>query len=263
MQSGDGVPHVTVTVAEQAHGQVRVEAGEKRVRAYLGGGLVVDTLKPLLVWERPFYPSYYLPLADVQAKLMPTGMTEHSPSRGSAQVYDVVVGEAVAPSAALRYPDSPFVELRDHVRFMWDALDEWFEEDELVYTHPRDPYTRVDILSSSRHVRIEIDGVRVAESHQPTMLFETRLPPRFYLPLTDVRIDLLRPSLTQTHCPYKGMATYWSIDIGGKIYPDYVWIYRSPFPESQKIAGLVAFYNEKVDIYLDGELQDRPHTHFS
>jgi uncharacterized protein (DUF427 family) len=266
MESRDSAPHLAATVATadtQAHGQVRVEASQKRVRAYLGGGLVVDTLKPLLVWERPFYPSYYLPLADVQAKLVPTGATEHSPSRGNAQVNDVVVGEAVAQSAALRYLDSPFVELRDHVRFMWDALDEWFEEAELVYTHPRDPYTRVDILSSSRHVRIEIDGVTVAESHQPTMLFETRLPPRFYLPLTDVRVDLLRPSTTETHCPYKGMATYWSIDIGGKIYPDYVWIYRSPFPESQKIAGLVAFYNEKVDIYLDGELQVRPHTHFS
>ena len=222
---------VTATIAEQAHGQVRVEPGAKRVRAYLGGELVVDTLKPLLVWEKPSYPSYYLPLADVRAQLVPTGTTEHSPSRGNAQVFDVVVGEAVAPAAALRYADSPFVELRDHVRFSWDMLDEWFEEDELVYTHPRDPYTRVDILSSSRHVRIEIDGVTVAESRQPTMLFETRLPARFYLPLTDVRIDLLRPSLTETHCPYKGMATYWSIDIGGKIYPDYVWIYRSPFPE--------------------------------
>jgi uncharacterized protein (DUF427 family) len=262
MQNRVGGPEVAATAAEQSHGRVRVEAGAKRVRAYLGGELVVDTVKPLLVWERPFYPSYYLPLADVRAKLVPTGATEHSPSRGNAQVFDVVVGEAVAPSAAVRYVDSPFVELRDHVRFSWDMLDEWFEEDELVYTHPRDPYTRVDILNSSRHVRIEIDGITVAQSHRPTILFETGLPPRFYLPLTDVRIDLLRPSLTETHCPYKGMATYWSIDIGGKIYPDYVWIYRSPFPESQKIAGLVAFYNEKVDIYLDGELQERPHTHF-
>jgi uncharacterized protein (DUF427 family) len=163
----------------------------------------------------------------------------------------------------LRYVDSPFEELRDKVRFLWDALDEWFEEDEPVYTHPRDPYTRVDILASSRHVRVEIDGLTVAESHHPHILFETRLPPRFYLPLTDVHVELLHPSQTETHCPYKGMANYWSINVGGKLYRDYIWIYRSPFPESQKIAGLVAFYNEKVDLYLDGELQARPHTHFS
>lgn len=248
---------------EAPHGLVRVEPGHKRVRAYLGGGLVVDTLRSALVWEKPFYPSYYLPLVDVVAELIPTGAIEHSPSRGDAQVFDVKVFEAVAPAAALRYVDSPFEELRDKVRFVWDALDEWFEEDELVYTHPRDPYTRVDILASSRHVRVEIDGLTVAESHHPHILFETGLPPRFYLPLTDVRVDLLHPSQTETRCPYKGMANYWSINVGGKLYRDYLWIYRSPFPESQKIAGLVAFYNEKVDIYLDGELQARPHTHFS
>lgn len=249
--------------AQPGHGRIRVEPGHKRVRAYLHGSLVVDSVQPTLVWEKPQYPSYYLPLSDVRAELIPTGAIEHSPSRGDAQVFDVKVCETVAPGAALRYVESPFVELRDLVRFQWDALDEWLEEDEPVYTHPRDPYTRVDILVSTRHVRIEIDGVRVAESRQPRMLFETGLPPRFYLPLTDVRTDLLRPSSTETHCPYKGMATYWSIDVGGKIYHDYVWIYRSPFPESQKIAGLAAFYNEKVDIYLDGELQARPHTIFS
>jgi uncharacterized protein (DUF427 family) len=249
--------------AEPGHGRIRVEPGYKRVRAYLHGYLVVDSVQPTLVWEKPQYPSYYLPLSDVRAELIPTGAIEHSPSRGDAQVFDVKVCETVAPGAALRYVNSPFVELRDLVRFQWDALDEWLEEDEPVYTHPRDPYTRVDILASTRHVRIEIDGVKVAESRQPRMLFETGLPPRFYLPLTEVRMDLLRPSSTETHCPYKGMATYWSIDVGGKIYHDYVWIYRSPFAESQKIAGLAAFYNEKVDIYLDGELQARPHTIFS
>jgi uncharacterized protein (DUF427 family) len=254
---------VTTDASQPARGRVKVEPGQKRVRAYLHGHLVVDTLRPMLVWEKPQYPSYYLPLADVHAELIPTGAVEHSPSRGDAQVFDVKVCETVAPAAALRYAESPLAELRDLVRFQWDALDEWLEEDEPVYTHPRDPYTRVDILASKRHVRIEIDGVTVAESRQPRMLFETRLPPRFYLPLTDVRMDLLRPSTTQTHCPYKGTATYWSIDVGGKVYDDYVWIYRSPLAESQKIAGLAAFYNEKVDIYLDGELQARPHTPFS
>jgi uncharacterized protein (DUF427 family) len=254
---------VSADASPAGRGRIKVEPGQKRVRAYLHGYLVVDTVRPTLVWEKPQYPSYYLPLVDVRAELIPTGAIDHSPSRGDADVFDVKVCETVAPRAALRYSDSPLAEIRDLVRFQWDALDEWFEEDEPVYTHPRDPYTRVDILASTRHVRIEIDGVTVAESRQPRMLFETRLPPRFYLPLTDVRMDLLRPSSNQTHCPYKGIATYWSVDVAGTVYDDYVWTYRSPFAESQKIAGLVAFYNEKVDIYLDGELQARPHTPFS
>jgi uncharacterized protein (DUF427 family) len=121
----------------------------------------------------------------------------------------------------------------------------------------------VDILASSRHVRVEVDGVTVADSDRPRILFETGLPPRYYLPLPDIRAELLIPSGTQTHCPYKGTAGYWSVDAGHGVHHDLVWIYRAPLPESQKIAGLACFYNEKVDIYLDGELQQRPRTHFS
>jgi uncharacterized protein (DUF427 family) len=244
-------------------GRVRVEHGQKRVRAYLGGELVADTSRPLLVWEIPYYPAYYIPAADVRASLVATGATEHSPSRGEAELFDVVVGQAKAERAARRYPDSPIEELRDAVRIDFAAMDEWLEEDEPIYVHPRDPYTRVDILGSSRHVRVEVDGVTIAESHAPRILFETGLPPRYYLPLSDVRRDLLRPSDTQTHCPYKGTAGYWSVEIGGKVYDDLVWIYRTPLPESQKIAGLACFYNEKVDLYVDGVPQDRPHTPFS
>jgi uncharacterized protein (DUF427 family) len=248
---------------ENARGRVRVEPGAKRVRAYLAGRLVADTLHPVLVWEIPYYPAYYLPLADVKAELMATGKTEHSPSRGEAEIYDVRVDGATAEAAAWRYPDSPLEALRGLVRFDWQAMDEWLEEDEPVYTHPRDPYTRVDILASSRRVRIEVDGVTVAESDHPHILFETGLPPRYYLPLADVRTDLLRPSDTQTHCPYKGTAAYWTLDTGRGVHNDLVWIYRTPLPESQKIAGLACFYNEKVDIYLDGQLTERPRTPFS
>jgi uncharacterized protein (DUF427 family) len=147
-----------------------------------------------------------------------------------------------APSAARRYRSSPIQELRQAVRMDWDAMDEWLEEDEPVDTHPRDPYTRVDILASSRHVRVDINGVTVAESAQPRILFETGLPPRYYLLLADVRLDLLRPSATQSHCPYKGTASYWSLDAGAGVHQDLVWIYRSPLAESQKIAGLACFY---------------------
>src|SRR6185437_7375602 len=246
-----------------ARGTVRVEPSAKRVRAYLAGRLVADTRYPSLVWEVPYYPAYYVPLGDVTAELVPTGKTEHSPSRGDAELYDVRVDGAAAAGAARRYPDSPLEAIRGLVRFEWAAMDEWMEEDELVYTHPRDPYHRVDILASSRHVRIEVDGVTVAESARPVILFETGLPPRYYLPLTDVRTDLLTPSATVTHCPYKGTATYWSVDTGHGARPDLVWAYRAPFAESQKVAGLACFYDEKADVYLDGELQQRPRTQFS
>jgi uncharacterized protein (DUF427 family) len=253
----------TTPTTPTSRGRVRTEPGHKRVRAYLAGELVADSTRPVLVWESPFYPTYYLPVEDVRAELIPTGEVEHSPSRGDAQILDVRVGATTAPAAARRYPESPLEALRDAVRLEWDAMSEWLEEDEPVYTHPRDPYTRVDILASSRHVRVEVDGVLVAESHQPRILFETGLPPRYYLPITDMRMELLRPSATQTHCPYKGMATYWSVDTGRAVHTDLIWIYRAPFPESQKIAGLASFYNEKVDLSVDGVLQERPRTHFS
>jgi uncharacterized protein (DUF427 family) len=250
-------------MSEKARGAVRVEPGAKRVRAYLAGRVVADTARPVLVWEIPYYPAYYLPLADVVAELVPTGKTEHSPSRGEAEVFDVRVDGATAQAAARRYPGSPLEQLRDLVRLDWGAMDEWLEEDEPVYTHPRDPYTRVDILASSRHVRVELDGVTVADCAQPRILFETNLPPRYYLPLSDIRMDLLRPSDTKTSCPYKGTASFWSVDTGQALHRDIAWIYRTPLPESQKIAGLACFYNEKTDLYLDGTLQERAQTKFS
>ena len=249
-------------MSQDNRGRVRVEEGRKRVRVYLGGALVADTTHPRLVWEAPYYPTYYLPAEDVRAKLEPTGRTERSPSRGEAQLYDVVVDGARASEAARLFPDSPLEALRGLVRLDFAAMSEWFEEDEPIYVHPRDPYTRVDILASSRHIRVEIDGVTVADSHQPRILFETGLPPRYYLPLTDIRMDLLRPSSTQTSCPYKGTAGYWSVDTGTAVHEDVVWFYRTPLPESQKIAGLASFYNEKVDVYVDGALEERPRTHF-
>ncbi len=246
----------------QARGRVKVEQWHKRVRAYLGGELVADTISPLLVWEIPNYPAYYIPVGDVRAKLIPTGATEHSPSRGDAEVLDVTTVGGTAAGAARRYPDSPIEQLRDAIRLDWNAMDEWLEEDEPVYTHPRSPYTRVDILSSSRHVRVELDGVILAESAHPTILFETGLPPRYYLPLPDLRRDLLRPSDRATHCPYKGTAGYWSVQVNGTLHENLVWIYRTPLPESQKIAGLACFYNERVELYVDGVRQERPATRF-
>jgi uncharacterized protein (DUF427 family) len=244
-------------------GRVRVERGAKRVRASLGGEVVADTSRPVLVWEVPYYPAYYVPLADVRVELKPDGRSVHSPSRGDARTYTVRAGGVEAPGAALRYEDSPIEELRDLVRLDWHAMDAWFEEDEEVFTHPRDPYTRVDILASSRHVRVEVGGATIADSASPRLLFETGLPVRYYLPKTHVRLDLLIPSGTVSHCPYKGQAEYWSVRAPDGVHDDLAWSYRTPLPESQKVTGLIAFYNEKLDIHVDGALQERPSTKFS
>ena len=244
--------------------RVRVEQGAKRVRAFLGGELVADTVRPLLVWEKPYYPTYYFPVADVRSEFLSADRGEaHSPSRGDGRRFTVRAGGKEAVGAALRYERSPFEELRDAIRLEWHAMDAWFEEDEEVFTHARDPYTRIDILSSSRHVRVEVDGVTIAESSRPTLLFETRLPTRYYLPRTHVRLDLLTPTDTVSHCPYKGEAEYWSLRFAGEVYADVAWSYPTPLPESQKIIGLISFYNEKVDLYIDGVLQPRPKSRFA
>jgi uncharacterized protein (DUF427 family) len=174
-----------------------------------------------------------------------------------------VAGSAKVTDAAWTYPDSRIPELNGLIRFDWEVMDSWFEEDEEVFVHPRSPYIRVDILASSRHVRVLVDDEIVADSVRPTLLFETNLPTRYYLPQTDVRLDLLTPTESVTHCPYKGSARYWSVATSTNFRPDLAWSYLSPFAESQKIAGLVAFYNEKVDIEVDGVAQERPHTKFS
>lgn len=244
-------------------GRVKVMTAQKRVRAYVDGEVVADTINPALVWEIPYYPMYYFPAADVRAKLVATGATERSPSRGTAEILDVVTSRRTVPGAARRFPESPLTELRELVRLDWEAMHEWMEEDEPIYVHPRDPYSRVDILASSRHVRVELDGVTLAESHAPRLLFETSLPTRYYLPLSHLRTELLRPTATVTHCPYKGDATYWSIVVGDKTYEDLVWMYRKPVPESQKVAGVACFFNEKVDLYVDGVPQERPRTAWS
>jgi uncharacterized protein (DUF427 family) len=244
-------------------GQVRVEPSQKRVRAYLGGELVFDTTHPSLVWEVPYYPAYYIPSADVRAGLVPSDTVTHSPSRGEAQHFTVKTSTTEAVDAAWVYSDSPLEAIRDLVRFDWAAMDAWFEEDEEIIVHPRDPYTRVDTLASSRHVRVFIDGELVAESTRPVLLFETGLPVRYYLPQTDLRTELFTPTDKRTSCPYKGTARYWSATIRGTEHPDIVWSYPTPLPESIKIAGMVSFYNEKVDIEVDGVMQARPKTKFS
>ena len=247
----------------EERGSIRVEEGRKRVRAVVEGVTVVDSTRPLLVWEKPYYPTYYFPAEDVRTDLLSdTGETSDTPSRGTAKVYSIVTDEVEVVDAVHGYDDSPLESISGTFTIDWKAMDHWFEEDEEVFVHPRDPYTRVDILASSRHVQIDIDGVRVADSTSPVILFETGLPPRYYLPKPHVRMDLLTPSETVTECPYKGTAEYWSVETGDTLHEDVVWGYPFPTRESAPIAGLVCFYDERVDVTVDGVLQERPETVF-
>lgn len=245
-------------------GRVRIEDGQKRVRVFLNGECVADSSRVTLVWEKPYYPVYYFPQADVRMDLLtPSGEEKRSPSRGTASYFNVKAGSTEAVNAAYTYPEPKIEDLEGLIAFHWAAMDAWFEEDEEVFVHARDPYTRVDALSSSRHVEVKINGVTVADTLKPTLLFETGLPTRYYLPLTDVRMDLLRDSDTVTQCPYKGEANYYSVELDGEVIEDIAWYYRYPVEESARVAGLVSFYNEKVDIYVDGQLDAKPKTVFS
>lgn len=237
---------------------MRIEPSPKRVRAYLGGEVVVDTRRPLLVWEVPYYPAYWLPAADVRQEVLVPSSTADG-----MRHFTIKAGGTEALDAARQYVEPPAKELHDHIRIEWSAMDAWFEEDDQVFVHPRDPYKRVDVLRSSRHVSVSVDGVELAASTRPTILFETSLPPRYYLPQVDVRMDLLVPTDSVTQCPYKGQARFWSALVGDGVEPDLAWSYPYPIPEVQAIAGLVCFYNERVDLTVDGEALGRPRTPFS
>ncbi|HUG32129.1 MAG TPA: DUF427 domain-containing protein [Acidimicrobiia bacterium] len=240
---------------------MKVEQSTKQVRVMLGGEIVANTTRPLMVWEVPYYPTYYFPEEDVRTDLLvESGETRKSPSRGEASQYIVKVNGS--EGAAYAFKDPKIDDIGGHYAFVWKSMDHWFEEDEEVWVHARDPYTRIDILPSSRRVRVELDGETVADSTNAFFLYETGLPTRYYMPKTAVRMDLLTPTDTETACPYKGTARYWSVTVDGKIHEDLVWGYDSALPESQEITGMVAFYNEKVDVFIDEELEQKPKTKF-
>ncbi|MDQ2815031.1 MAG: DUF427 domain-containing protein [Actinomycetota bacterium] len=241
-----------------------VEPVPRRIRAMLGGQVVLDTTDARYVWEWPNYPQYYIPLADVQASLLVDEQHEQKLRLGTARRHGLRAGDISRPGSARVYGDDAAAGLAGTVRFDWAALDAWFEEDEEVFVHPRSPYTRVDALRSTRTVRVELDGAVLAESSSPVMVFETGLPTRYYLNRTDVNAGHLLPTATVTSCPYKGKTSgYWSVLVGEAVYEDLAWAYDFPTRQLLPIAGLIAFYNEKADITVDGHPLDRPVTHFS
>jgi len=241
----------------------QVEAVPRRIRAFLAHEMIVDTIQALYVWEWQNYPQFYVPLVDVNRDfLVAEGTVQHSP-RGLVDLHGLRVGDVRRPHSAKVLRESPIDRLSHTVRFDWAALDSWFEEDEQVFVHPRNPYVRVDDLRSTRQVRIELDGFLLGESSSPVMVFETGLPTRYYLNRTEINFDHLVPTDTVTECPYKGTTSgYWSIQVGDRLHTDLAWSYDFPTRQLLRIAGLVAFFNEKVDIFVDGLQLDRPKTHF-
>jgi uncharacterized protein (DUF427 family) len=242
----------------------RVEPVPRRVRAFVAGTAVLDTTRALYLWEHPAYPAFLIARADVDEALLIDEQRLHKLRLGNARGYGLRVGSYERAGAARLYTESELPQILDHFRFEWDAVEAWFEEDEQVFVHPRNPYVRVDALRSTRRVRVELGGVVLAETASPVMVFETGLPTRYYINRGEVDFTHLEASATTTACPYKGRTTgYWSVRVDGELHKDLAWCYDFPLAAVAPIAGLVAFYNEKLDIRLDGELLERPQTKFA
>jgi uncharacterized protein (DUF427 family) len=241
-----------------------IEPVPRRIRAMLGSQVVLDTTRAVYLWEWPNYPQYYIPVADVAPGVLVDEDHPQKLKRGTARRHALQVGDIHRPAAARVYGDDAVSGLPGMVRFEWDALDAWFEEDEQVFVHPRNPYARVDSLRSTRHVQVSLDGLVLADSSSTVMVFETGLPTRYYFNRTEVDFTHLEPSDTETACPYKGRTTgYWSVRSGSTLHEDLAWAYDFPTLALQPIAGLIAFYNEKLDIAIDDVPLDRVVTHFS
>ncbi len=242
------------------------ERSPRWVRVYFNSELIANSKAMMLLRESNHLPLYYFPKKDVRTDcLQPSDHTTPSDLKGEGIFWHVQVGDKIANNAAFtfRHPPGDGPKLEDYVAFAWNEMDSWFEEDEEVFVYARDPYKRVDVLQSSRHIKVVVDGTTVGDTKRLSLLFETGLPTRYYMPKHDVRMDLLERSDAVSRCPYKGEAKLYSIKIGDKLHDSLAWIYRYPMLECTKIQGLVGFFNEKLDIYEDDKLLPRPKTIWS
>jgi uncharacterized protein (DUF427 family) len=247
-------------------GLIYFEDFPRRVRVELNGETIVDSRHAKLLHEHGLLPILYFPADEVRTDLFrPSDKTTHCPWKGDASYWTVDVAGKSADDAVWEYrepnPDAP--PLKGYFGIYWHKMDRWLEEDEEMVGHVRDPYHRVDVLDSSRHVKVSLDGVLLAETKRAKALFETGLPTRWYIPPEDVRLELLEHSDTQTTCAYKGHASTLSVRVNGDVREDLVWTYADPRRDVERIRGHLCFYNEMVDIEVDGEAQERPVSPFS
>lgn len=259
---------------------LRYEPMLVRLRAFDGDRAVVDTERARLVWEpHRVVPSYAVPAADVAVELTPTTAEPPEPMEG----VELLPGVRILPPGRFRYHSADGVELdlrldagvaeggayrpsdpdlADYVVLDFHAFDRWLEEDEPAVSHPRDPFKRIDVKRSDRHVRVERDGTVLADSRRPSLLLETFLPIRYYLPAEDVRTDLLQPSATDTWCAYKGQATHHAVP-GPDGPVDVAWSYADPLNDAVPVQHMICFYDERVDVIVDDVAGERPRTPWS
>ena len=249
----------------EREGLLYLEPFPRRIRGAVGTETVVDARSARMLHEQGRLPIHLFPRDEVRGELVPGDEVAGSANKGPARRFHLRVGAEVRENAAWEWHDPPpgAPPLAGLIAFEWDALDHWFEEDEELFVHARDPYHRVDALATDRHVRVSVDGEPIAETIRAVAIFETGLPPRWYIPQEDVRDEALAPSDTRTGCAYKGFARYWSVRVGDRVERDVAWCYDEPHRDVAPVAGMVAFFNERVDIDLDGERQDRPLTPWS
>jgi uncharacterized protein (DUF427 family) len=260
-----------------------LEPTPKRIRVEVGGEVIADSRRAMMLHEGGAQPLYYFPPEDVRSEyLEPTDRHTHCPKKGDASYYTIRAGGEEVENGAWYYPevlpDTPRG-LTGLIAFYFNRMGRWLEEGEEIGVHPRDPYHRLDVLATDRRIRVSLEGEVLAETDRAMALFESNLPARWYIPREDVVADL-DASETVTHCPYKGEAHYHSVRLNGADRSggdggdrnggnggadrrggegkDLIWYYDDPLPEASRIAGLLCFFNERVDIELDGELQERP-----
>ena len=240
-----------------AEQKIRFFSSPKRVRAVASGKTVADSLATTLLLELGHRPVYYFPRDDVRMDFLErTNHRTRCPHKGEASYWTLKVGGRTVENAVWSYehPIEQAQPIKGELAFYWDKVDHWFEEDEEIFGHPRDPYHRVDVRPSSREVRVLFNGEMIASTRRALFLFETGLPTRYYIPSADVRAEFLVPSRKTSVCPYKGNASYWSLSVGDRSAEDAVWAYLDPLPECQRIKGHFAFYPDKVErLEVEGE----------
>ncbi|KAK4500311.1 hypothetical protein PRZ48_008500 [Zasmidium cellare] len=242
------------------------------IRLLFNHTYILQTTKAVYIWEHPYYPQIYIPASEFTKHAHKALKISHGDEiktddgKPVAQYWNLSVGDRTIDKA-IAFSDTLSGKAKDLaglVKVDFESVDQWFEEDTPIFVHAKDPFKRIEILSSTRHIVVRVGGQKVAETGFAMHLYETGLPTRFYMPLTSIDASVLRPSSTTTKCPYKGTAKYYNVDLGnGKVFEDVVWYYDAPLLESATIVGLCCFYNEKVEIELDGEKLESPVTHFS
>ena len=248
--------------------ELRLEPIAKRVRAFAAGEAIADSCRVMMMFETARLPVYYFPIEDVRTDfLVASSKVVMSDTKGAATYYSIAHDGRTVEDAAWRYvnPRAGCPDLTRFIAFHWKLMDAWFEEDDEVFVHARDPYHRIDVLNSSREVRVVVGGQVVAVTTQARFLFETGLPVRYYIPKEDVRTDLLEPSQAKTACAYKGPTSqYWQASAADGSVRDIAWSYEHPAREVAPIAGMISFFNERVDaIYVDGKEMPRVRTVWS